>query len=170
MNDIVGTRSRRFRCSRQSCTKFHKPSSPLKNCKTKKKKARMSFRRILSHHRSSLSLLLHCRNQSSDLHPRLSLLAPSSSTPPTFPSTHFLYQCRRSFAKGRKSSMLLFSSFFCFFGCSFELSFTIYSDFLLFMISGFYICFGFSYQFDNLRKCVFIYLFLYLFIYFVFFI
>ncbi|CAO2820222.1 unnamed protein product [Amaranthus hypochondriacus] len=63
----------------------------------------MSLRRILSHHRSSLSLLLHCRNQSSHLHPRLSLLAPSSSTPPTFPSTHFLYQCRRSFAKGRKS-------------------------------------------------------------------
>ncbi|KNA25185.1 hypothetical protein SOVF_009030 [Spinacia oleracea] len=62
----------------------------------------MSLRRLLTHHRTSLSLLLHSRNFShiSASHLRPSLLAPPSSADST---ADFLKDFRRGFAKGRKS-------------------------------------------------------------------
>ncbi|XP_021769580.1 uncharacterized protein LOC110733819 [Chenopodium quinoa] len=65
----------------------------------------MSLRRLLTHHRTSFSLLLHSRTLShiptSHLNP--SLFTPSSAALPAFPSPDFLRECRRGFAKGRKS-------------------------------------------------------------------
>ncbi|KMT11564.1 hypothetical protein BVRB_5g108810 [Beta vulgaris subsp. vulgaris] len=65
----------------------------------------MSLRRLLNHHRTSLYLLHHCRNLShiSHSHSHPPLFTPSFTQHPTLPSTHFLKECRRSFAKGRKS-------------------------------------------------------------------
>ncbi|KAL2900928.1 Ribosome-recycling factor [Bienertia sinuspersici] len=65
----------------------------------------MSLRRLLTRHRTSLSLLLQSRNLShispSYHHP--SRFNPSSVAIPTSSSTHFLNDRRRGFAKGRKS-------------------------------------------------------------------
>lgn len=69
----------------------------------------MSLRRLLTHHfhhhhRTSLSLLFHCRTlshlSSPQLHPHQSLFTPS---PPTFLFPDSLKECRRGFAKARKS-------------------------------------------------------------------
>lgn len=68
------------------------------------------LRRVLAHHRTSLSPLLRCSVQCRNLshtcaphNPHLSLSSPFARSLPIAPSSDFIKESRRSFAKGRKS-------------------------------------------------------------------